>query len=114
MLFIIMAIVTSAMTLLSLGHVIAGNVLASTIEIPTYNTSTFSITGTRTIDYTDEIILAVPYKNSTASIGVEEYRQCVINSNQMVIKSVNEDAENIKYLQALGMEGCIIFNSGKQ
>lgn len=87
-------------------------VLASTIEVPTLDTSNFISNGTRTIDYTDKTTLEVPYKNSTRTIDIEEYRQCIINSNQRVIKSVNdaglntpEYTKNIKNLQTLGMEG---------
>lgn len=101
-------IVAATMMLLSLSLV-----MASTIEVPTFETTNFKSNGTRTIDYTDGTTLEVPYKNSTRTIGIEEYKQCVVDSNQMVMKSVNQGAEKIKYLQALGMEGCIIFNSGK-
>lgn len=109
--FTVMTIATVAVALLSLNHTPGGSVLASTIEVPTFDKSTFSITGTEIIDYTNETTLEVPYKNTTATIDIREYKQCVLDSNQVITRSVNDAESNLKYLQALGMEGCIIFNS---
>jgi hypothetical protein len=93
-------------------------VFGSTVMIPTFDNDSFDITGTRTVDYTNETTLQVPYKNGTAVIAIDEYNKCVTNSNERIKDSLDragadilDYSEKLAYLQSLGMEGCLIFNS---
>lgn len=110
----------SAVALLSLTPDYV-SVLASTVIIPKFNNDSFMITGTQTLEYTNETTLQVPYKNGTATIAIDEYKKCVTNSNERIKDSLDRAGSNIldyserlAYLQSLGMEGCIIFNTANR
>jgi hypothetical protein len=105
------AIVLSSMP----GHVY---VFGSTVMIPTFDNDSFDIAGTRIVDYTNGTTLQVPYKNGTAIIAIDEYNKCVTSSNERIKDSLEragsdilDYSEKLAYLQSLGMEGCLIFNS---
>lgn len=98
-----------------------GHVFGSTVMIPTFDNDSFYITGTRTVDYTNGTTLQVPYKNGTATIAIGEYKKCVTNSNERIKDTLDRAGSNIldyserlAYLQSLGMEGCLIFNSANE
>jgi hypothetical protein len=114
------AVIAGALVVLSSmpGHVY---VFGSTVLIPTFDNDSFDITGTRTVDYTNGTTLQVPYKNGTATIAIDEYMKCVTNSNERIKDSLDRAGSNIldyserlAYLQSLGMEGCLIFNSANK
>ena len=69
------------------------NSFAATLEIPTYDKTTFPITdpnGTTTIDYPDgAVIISVPYRNGTTSIDVAEYQKCILGAEKTVEDTAN-------------------------
>ena len=96
------------------------NSFASTIEVPTYDKTTFPITdpnGTTTIDYPDgAVIISVPYRNGTTSIDVVEYQKCMLNAEKTVEDTANLMGTNIqensfKFVKDDSMDFCILFNS---
>ena len=99
------------------------NSFASTIEIPTYDKTTFPITdpnGTTTIDYPDgSVVIGVPYRNGTTSIDVAEYQKCMLNAEKTVNDTANLMGTNIqgnsfKFVEDDSMDFCILFNSEKR
>ena len=96
------------------------NSFAATLEIPTYDKTTFPITdpnGTTTIDYPDgAVIISVPYRNGTTSIDVVEYQKCMLNAEKTVEDTANLMGTNIqenpfKFVEDDSMDFCIMFNS---
>ena len=96
------------------------NSFAATLEIPTYDKTTFPITdpnGTTTIDYPDgAVIISVPYRNGTTSIDVIEYQKCMLNAEKTVEDTANLMGTNIqensfKFVKDDSMDFCILFNS---
>ena len=96
------------------------NSFAATLEIPTYDKTTFPITdpnGTTTIDYPDGVvIISVPYRNGTTSIDVVEYQTCMLNAEKTVEDTANLMGTNIqenpfKFVEDDSMDFCIMFNS---
>jgi hypothetical protein len=96
------------------------NSFAATLEIPTYDKTTFPITdpnGTTTIDYPDgAVIISVPYRNGTTSIDVIEYQKCMLNAEKTVEDTANLMGTNIqensfKFVEDDSMDFCIMFNS---
>jgi hypothetical protein len=107
-----------AMATAVLGSVF--NSFAATLEIPTYDKTTFPITdpnGTTTIDYPDgAAIISVPYRNGTTSIDVIEYQKCMLNAEKTVEDTANLMGTNIqensfKFVKDDSMDFCILFNS---
>jgi hypothetical protein len=96
------------------------NSFAATIEIPTYEKTTFPITdpnGTTMIDYPDgAVVISIPYRNGTTSIDVAEYQKCMLNAEKTVNNTANLMGTNIqensfKFVEDDSMDFCILFNS---
>lgn len=96
------------------------NSFASTIEVPTYDKTTFPITdpnGTTTIDYPDgKAVINVPYRNGTTSIDVAEYQKCMLDAEKTVKNDANLMGTNVqensfKFIEDDSMDFCILFNS---
>jgi hypothetical protein len=96
------------------------NLFASTIEVPTYDKTTFPITdpnGTTTIDYPDgKAVINVPYRNGTTSIDVTEYQKCMLDAEKTVKNDANLMGTNVqenssKFIEDDSMDFCILFNS---
>jgi hypothetical protein len=99
------------------------NSFAATLEIPTYDKTTFPITdpnGTTTIDYPDgAVIISVPYRNGTTSIDVVEYQKCMLNAEKTVEDTANLMGTNIqensfKFVEDDSMDFCILFNNANR
>jgi hypothetical protein len=116
------AVVASA-AIVAMATAVLGSVFnsfAATLEIPTYDKTTFPITGpngTTTIDYPDgAAIISVPYRNGTTSIDVIEYQKCMLNAEKTVENTANLMGTNIqensfKFVKDDSMDFCILFNS---
>lgn len=96
------------------------NLFASTIKIPTYDKTRFPITapsGKTTIDYPDGVtFISVPYRNGTTLIDVAEYQKCMLEGERKVndtayLIGTNIQENSIKFVVALSMDFCILFNS---
>ena len=96
------------------------NLFASTIEVPTYDKTTFPITdpnGTTTIDYPDgKAVINVPYRNGTTSIDVAEYQKYMLDAEKTVKNDANLMGTNVqenssKFIEDDSMDFCILFNS---
>jgi hypothetical protein len=96
------------------------NAIASTLKIPTYDKTTFPITGpngTTTIDYPDgAIVISIPYRNGTTSIDVAEYQKCMLDAEKTVndtanLMGTNIQANSFKFVEDDSMDFCILFNS---
>ena len=96
------------------------NSFASTIDVPTYDKTTFPITdpnGTTTIDYPDgKAVINVPYRNGTTSIDVAEYQKCMLDAEKTVKNDANLMGTNVqensfKFIEDDSMDFCILFNS---
>ena len=107
-----------AMATAVLGSVF--NSFAATLEIPTYDKTTFPITdpnGTTTIDCPDgAVIISVPYRNGTTSIDVIEYQKFMLNAEKTVEDTANLMGTKIqensfKFVKDDSMDFCILFNS---
>src|SRR4029453_15763957 len=94
------------------------NSFAATLEIPTYDKTTFPITdpnGTMKINYPDGgAIINVPYRNGTTSIDVIEYQKCMLNAEKTVEDTANLMGTNIqensfKFVKDDSMDFCILF-----
>jgi hypothetical protein len=98
-----MITVVASAVIIVMATVVLGSVfnsIAATLEIPTYDKSTFPITdpnGTTTIDYPDgAVIIRVPYRNGTTSIDVVEYQKCMLNTEKTVEDTANLMGTNIQ------------------
>jgi hypothetical protein len=118
MITVVASAVVIVMATAVLGSVF--NSFAATLEIPTYDKTTFPITdpnGTTTIDYPDgAVIISVPYRNGTTSIDVVEYQKCMLNAEKTVEDTANLMGTNIqensfKFVEDDSMDFCIMFNS---
>ena len=96
------------------------NSFSATIEIPTYEKTTFPITdpnGTTTIGYPDgAVVISIPYRNGTTSVDVAEYQKCMLNAEKTVNNTANLMGTNIhensfKFVEDDSMDFCILFNS---
>ena len=102
MITVVTSVVIIVMATAVLGSVF--NSFAATIEIPTYDKTTFPITdpnGTTTIDYPD---------------GVAEYHKCMLDAEKTVNDAANLMGTNIqensfKFVEDDSMDFCILFNS---
>jgi hypothetical protein len=118
MITVVISVIIIVMATAVLGSVF--NSFAATIEIPTYDKTTFPITdpnGTTTIDYPDGVaIISVPYRNGTTSIDVAEYHKCMLDAEKTVNDAANLMGTNIqdnsfKVVEDDSMDFCILFNS---
>jgi hypothetical protein len=118
-------IVASAVIIVMASAVLGSvfNSFAATLEIPTYDKTTFPITdpnGTTTIDYPDgAVIISVPYRNGTTSIDVVEYQKCMLNAEKTVEDTANLMGTNIqensfKFVEDDSMDFCILFNNANR
>lgn len=118
-------VVASAVILVMATAVLGSvfNSIAATLEIPTYDKSTFPImdpNGTTTIDYPDgAVIIRVPYRNGTTSIDVVEYQKCMLNTEKTVEDTANLMRTNIQensfnFVEDDSMDFCILFNSANR
>ena len=72
-----------------------------TINIPTYELDTdgsLMYNGTKTIEYSGEPNIEIPWRNTTITIDVNEYVTCVQDSESRYIQSGNELGTNLSII----------------
>lgn len=105
---VVIVVISATMFLVHCGPI----VFATTIQIPILGPDN----QTYTLNYPDSAeTVQFPFNNSVVTIDIEEYKKCVASSNQTIIDTMKEMgldtpeyAENIRGLQIVGMESCIV------